>query len=128
LIYLNIGGHNQIIQFFCDGKSVLDRIIHHQVHGIKAKDYLLLDMDVESQIHLEINELKTMGINIKFNFVKGHQKIVESSPVQVIFNDMADNLASQQLQQRENSCVPHDILPSMRAYMEFKTEIILGNY
>jgi hypothetical protein len=126
LIYFNINGHGRTIKFYCDGKSVLDRLGKHRSFGLQPKEYLLMDIDVELQILKELNDLRSMDIIIKFQFVKGHQTITDQSTTQEKFNQKADELATSQLN-RENSCAPFDIFPTMNAYLVFKQQIILGN-
>jgi hypothetical protein len=85
-----------------------------------------MDIDVELKILQETRDLKNVGIIITFEFDIGHQQITEQSSTQHVFNQKADELATSQLN-RENSCLPFDVFPTMKAYVVFKQQIILGN-
>jgi hypothetical protein len=123
--YFDVRGMQRPITYFCDGLALLNRISNDRQRPLQNRDYLKDDIDIELQILDEINQLETLGFKISVNFVRGHQKLNEQSTTEAIFNDVADNMASRNLN-RHNSCLPFDLLPTMKVIVEINKLIVTG--
>jgi hypothetical protein len=124
--HFKVQGQQRLINYFCDGQSLLKRISYSRFNKLKHKDTLKEDFDIELQILQEIHSLEKLGFRITIHFVKGHQKISEDSPVSAVYNQVADQLASQNLHSH-NTWLPYDLLPTMKVITTYNKVLITGS-